>query len=105
MLAERLRFAQESRIQGSDSQADVKKIGETRQQPCGTLSIGVGDVSAAEGLTQALERVDKAMYQAKRTRNLVVFIDPGKKKGGTVTYSTYAEYRKRAVGRAGGAAG
>jgi diguanylate cyclase (GGDEF)-like protein len=101
VLAERLRYAQESRIQGSESLLDVRKIGDERQQPCGTLSIGVGDVSAVEDLAKAVERVDKAMYEAKRTRNLVVFIDPGKQKRGGEIYSTYAEYRRRAAGAPG----
>jgi diguanylate cyclase (GGDEF)-like protein len=103
VLAERLRYAQESRIQGSESLADVKKIGSERQQPCGTLSVGVGDVSSAEDLAKAVERVDKAMYEAKRSRNLVVFIDPEKMKRGGEIYSTYADYRKRAAGAAGAA--
>jgi diguanylate cyclase (GGDEF)-like protein len=104
VLAERLRYAQESRIQGSESLMDVKKIADERQQPCGTLSVGVGDISAAEDFAKAVERVDKAMYEAKRTRNLVVFIDTAKQKRGGELYSTYAEYRRRAAGPAGSAA-
>jgi diguanylate cyclase (GGDEF)-like protein len=97
VLAERLRYAQESRVQGSDSLQDVRKIGDSRAQPCGTLSVGVADVTAQADMAKAVERVDKALYEAKRSRNLVVFVDPGKEKRGGELYSTYAEYRRRAA--------
>ena len=95
ILAERLRFAQESRVTGSEALQQVAKIGETRSQPCGTLSIGVADVTAIAELEKAVERVDKALYAAKRTRNLVVFVDPKKEKSGGSPYSSYPEYRRK----------
>ena len=70
-------------------------IGETRSEPCGTLSIGVADVTAIAELEKAVERVDKALYAAKRTRNLVVFVDPKKEKSGGSPYSSYPEYRRK----------
>jgi diguanylate cyclase (GGDEF)-like protein len=96
VLAERLRFAQESRVTGSETLQQVAKIGQARSEPCGTLSIGVADVTAIAALEKAVERVDKALYAAKRTRNLVVFVDPGKEKSGGTPYSSYPEYRKKA---------
>jgi diguanylate cyclase (GGDEF)-like protein len=96
ILAERLRFAQESRITGREALQQVKKIGETRSAPCGTLSIGVADATAVAELEQAVKRVDKALYAAKHTRNLVVFVDPGKEKSGGSPYSSYPEYSRKA---------
>jgi diguanylate cyclase (GGDEF)-like protein len=101
VLAERLRYAQESRIQGSESLQDVKRIGDKSEAPCGTLSLGVAEVGASTELAKAVERVDKAMYEAKRTRNQVVYSEPGKGKPGDEAFSTYADYRRRAGGGGG----
>jgi diguanylate cyclase (GGDEF)-like protein len=105
VLAERLRVAQESRIQGSDSLADVRGIGAERGEPCGTFSVGVASVGAEVDLAKAVERVDKALYEAKRKRNVVVFVEPQKEKGAAEAYATYADYRRRAGGAARGAGG
>jgi diguanylate cyclase (GGDEF)-like protein len=96
ILAERLRYAQESNIRNREAMEDVKSIGETRAQPCGTLSIGVADVTGIPDLAKAVERADKALYAAKRTRNAVVFVDPDKEKLEGEPYSTYTEYRRKA---------
>jgi len=95
ILAERLRHAQESNIRNRKAMEDVRSIGDSRAQPCGTLSIGVADVTGILGLAKAVERADKALYAAKRTRNAVVFVDPGKENLGGEPYSTYSEYRRR----------
>lgn len=96
ILAERLRHAQESNIRNREAMADVRSIGDSQAQPCGTLSIGVADVTGILDLAKAVERADKALYAAKRTRNAVVFVDPGKEIAGGEPYSTYAEYRRKA---------
>jgi diguanylate cyclase len=95
ILAERLRYAQESSIRGRDAMQDVRTIGESQAQPCGTLSIGVADVTGILELAKAVERADKALYAAKRTRNVVVFLDPVKDLRNGEPYSTYMEYRQR----------
>jgi len=96
ILAERLRHAQESNIRNREAMEDVRSIGDSQGQPCGTLSIGVADVTGILDLAKAVERADKALYAAKRTRNAVVFVDPGKESLGGEPYSTYAEYRRKA---------
>jgi diguanylate cyclase (GGDEF)-like protein len=96
ILAERLRHAQESNIRNREAMGDVRSIGDSQAQPCGTLSIGVADVTGILDLAKAVERADKALYAAKRTRNAVVFVDPGKENAGGEPYSTYAEYRRKA---------
>jgi diguanylate cyclase (GGDEF)-like protein len=101
VLAERLRYAQEQRIAAHESTGDLRRVGAAGGRPCGTLSVGVADVTGIADLTKAVDRVDKAMYAAKRTRNAVVFVDPGKEKPGAEVFSTYTEYRERA--RASGA--
>jgi PleD family two-component response regulator len=96
ILAERLRHAQESNIRNREAMEDVRAIGDSQAQPCGTLSIGVADVTGILDLAKAVERADKALYAAKRTRNAVVFVDPGKESLGGEPYSTYTDYRRRA---------
>ena len=96
ILAERLRHAQESNIRNREAMEDVRSIGDSQAQPCGTLSIGVADVTGILDLAKAVERADKALYAAKRTRNAVVFVDPVKESLGGEPYSTYTEYRRRA---------
>ncbi|MGA2974123.1 MAG: GGDEF domain-containing protein [Spirochaetia bacterium] len=95
ILAERLRFAQEGRVLAREGMQDVRKVGEEGGQPCGTLSIGVADVTGILELQKAVEKVDKALYAAKRSRNTVVFIEPGKADKTAEKFVTYAEYRRR----------
>ena len=97
VLAERLRYAQETRIRDREGLHDLKKVGEAHQAPCGTLSIGVADVTDTPNLAKAVERVDKSLYVAKRTRNLVVFVDPAKSDRQGTPFSTYEEYRLRST--------
>jgi diguanylate cyclase (GGDEF)-like protein len=97
VLAERLRYAQEMGIRDREGLRDLKRVGEAHQQPCGTLSIGVADVTDAPDLAKAVDRVDKALYVAKRTRNLVVFMDPAKSDRQGQPFSTYEEYRLRSA--------
>jgi diguanylate cyclase (GGDEF)-like protein len=97
VLAERLRYAVETGIRDREGLRDVKKVGETHQQPCGTLSIGVADVTHVPDLAKAVDRVDKALYTAKRTRNVVVFADPAKNDRKGPPFSTYEEYRLRSA--------
>ena len=101
ILAERFRHVQELAILERESLRDVRGIGVAAGQACGTLSIGVADASEASDLGAAVERADKALYAAKRTRNAVVFIDPSRERNGGEPYSTYAEYRRRAKDSSG----
>jgi diguanylate cyclase (GGDEF)-like protein len=95
VLAERLRYAQEQQLTARESTADLRRVAAAGGEPCCTLSIGVADVTSILDLTKAVDRVDKALYAAKRTRNSVVFVDPGKEKRGGEAFTTYAEYRQR----------
>jgi two-component system cell cycle response regulator len=92
ILAERLRFSQETRVLAREGMQDVRKVGNDGGQPCGTLSVGVGDVGAITDMQKAVEKVDRALYAAKRTRNTVMLIE---KTGGA--YTTYADYRRKAA--------
>jgi diguanylate cyclase (GGDEF)-like protein len=92
ILAERLRFAQETRVLAREGMQDVRKVGKDGGQPCATLSIGIADISAVTDMQKAVEKADKAMYAAKRTRNAVVFME---KDGEALT--SYADYRRRAA--------
>jgi diguanylate cyclase (GGDEF)-like protein len=92
ILAERLRFAQQARVLAAESMQDVRAVGADRGQPCATLSVGVADIGAVTELQKAVEKADKALYEAKRTRNSVVFFDRGGQK-----LVSYADYRRRAV--------
>jgi diguanylate cyclase (GGDEF)-like protein len=99
VLAERLRFAQESRVLGQEAMQDVRKVGEEGGQTCGSLSIGVADVTAIAELQKGVDKVDKALYAAKQTRNTVVFTETvrtDKPDKASERYVTYAEYRRRA---------
>lgn len=98
ILAERLRHAQEQTLASREALAPVLEIGRARGQPCGTLSIGVADVSAATDGTGAVELADKALYAAKKSRNTVVLVDPDKKSTPADPYTTYAEYLRRRQG-------
>ncbi|HVP19002.1 MAG TPA: GGDEF domain-containing protein [Spirochaetia bacterium] len=95
ILAERLRFAQEQEVRNGDAMADVRSLEELLGEPCGTLSIGVADVTAVQDMARAVEKSDGALYFAKKTRNTVAFLS------GTDHFSTYAEYRQR-TGRVSG---
>ncbi len=101
VLAERLRFAQETRVLARDGMQDVLKVGQEGGQPCGTLSIGVADVGAIPDIQKAVEKVDRALYGAKRGRNAVVCVELVKGGRGTEVLTTYAEYHRRAVNAAG----
>jgi diguanylate cyclase (GGDEF)-like protein len=99
VLAERLRFAQESRVLGQETMQDVRSVGEEGGQPCGSLSIGVADVTSVLELQKGVDKVDKALYAAKQTRNTVVFtetVKADKTEKTTDRHVTYAEYRRRA---------
>ncbi len=93
VLAERLRFAQETRVLAREGMQDIRRVGADGGQPCSTLSIGVADIGGIAELQKAVEKADKALYAAKRTRNTVVFVD----KSGAFT--TYTDYRRRAADR------
>jgi len=98
ILAERLRHAQEQALDAREALAPVREIGRAHGQPCGTLSIGVAEVSGAADAAAAVELADKALYAAKRTRNTVVLIDPGNTQRAGEPYTTYAEYLGRRQG-------
>jgi PleD family two-component response regulator len=90
LLAERLRFAQESRVLSREGMHDVRAAGQDGGQPCGTLSIGVADIGGISDLSKAVEKADRALYAAKKSRNLVVLAEADR-------FTTYAEYRARTV--------
>ena len=98
ILAERLRHAQEQALAAREALAPVREIGRAHGQPCGTLSIGVAEVSGAADIAAAVEQADMALYAAKRTRNTVVLIDPGKPQSAGEPFTTYAEYLERRQG-------
>ena len=93
ILAERLRFAQESRVLSREAMQDVQRIGFDRHEPCGTLSIGVAALGAISEPAKAVDRVDRALYAAKERRNVVVALESDA--AGSETLTTYAEYRVR----------
>ncbi|HEY9595812.1 MAG TPA: GGDEF domain-containing protein [Spirochaetia bacterium] len=92
VLAERLRFAQESRVLANIGMLDVRRIAKENGQACGTLSIGVAEVGPVQDIAKAVEKADRALYAAKRTRNTVVLLSGGLK-GEPEILRTYAEYR------------
>jgi diguanylate cyclase (GGDEF)-like protein len=91
LLAERLRHVQEQQLASREPLARVLKIGADRGQPCGTLSVGVAEVTSVTDLGKAVERADRALYAAKQRRNLVVFLDASRGDA----FTTYDEYRRR----------
>ncbi len=95
VLAERLRSSQAEALAQREALLPVREIGLSREQPCGTLSIGVAEAHTAPDLAAAVDLADKALYAAKRTRNAVVLIDPEKTAAGLEPFSTYAEFLKR----------
>lgn len=98
ILAERLRYAQEQLLALREAFVPVREIGTAHGQPCGTLSIGVADVSGTADLAAAVELADKALYAAKRTRNAVVLIEPETSTRTGEPFTSYAEYLKRRQG-------
>ncbi|HVO40680.1 MAG TPA: diguanylate cyclase [Spirochaetia bacterium] len=98
ILAERLRHAQEQGVRARDVMRDVREIEQSHGEPCGTLSIGVADVTSVAEIGKAVERSDRALYQAKKTRNCVVFVDPSKETVSGDAFTTYTEYEQKARG-------
>jgi diguanylate cyclase (GGDEF)-like protein len=91
LLAERLRHLQEQQLASREPLTKVLAIGADRGQPCGTLSVGVAEVTSVTDLGKAVERADRALYAAKQARNLVVFLDASRGDA----FTTYDEYRRR----------
>ena len=91
LLAERLRHVQEQHLAAREVMAGVRRVGADHGQPCGTLSVGVAEVTAVTDLGKAVERADRALYAAKQRRNGVVFIDGSRGDA----FTTYEEYRRR----------
>lgn len=98
ILAERLRHAQEQSVRARDIMRDVLEIEQSHGEPCGTLSIGVADVTSVAEIGKAVERSDRALYQAKKSRNTVVFVDPSKGTASGDEFTTYGEYEEKARG-------
>ncbi len=99
ILAERLRYAQEQAVAGHEAMSDVHQLASASGEPCGTLSLGVADVTGVTDLSRAVEKSDRALYFAKRSRNTVAFVDPSKDPSISDPFTTYSEYREKA-GRA-----
>lgn len=91
LLAERLRHLQEQQLASREALAKVRSIGADRGEPCGTLSVGVAEVTSVSDLGKAVERADRALYAAKQSRNLVVLVDASRGDA----FATYDEYRRR----------
>ncbi len=100
MLAERIRFAQEQNIRTRDSLAAVRVVEREKGEPCGTLSSGIAQRRRGESLESLLQRADKALYEAKRERNRVVFCE--RESAGKERYTGYADYALRMAGRPAG---
>jgi len=94
ILAERLRFAQENKVIAREALQDVRDVGVEGGAPCGTLSVGVADVTTVVDLAKAVDLVDKALYAAKKGRNRVVLSE--RTAAGATQFISYADYRKRA---------
>ncbi len=92
-LGERLRFTQAQHVEQRDLYRPVGAIGLERSEPCGTFSVGVAQRLADESLDQCLDRADKALYEAKRTRD-AVFVSHGNPAEGT-GLERYADYAMR----------
>jgi diguanylate cyclase (GGDEF)-like protein len=101
ILAERLRYVQEQGVRSHEAMSDVRQLAGSNGEPCGTLSIGVADVKGTIDLARAVEKSDRALYFAKRSRNTVAFLDSSKDQSIGDPFTTYAEYRQRA-GRVSG---
>jgi PleD family two-component response regulator len=91
LLAERLRHVQEQHLAAREAMAGVRRVGADHGQPCGTLSVGVAEVTAVTDLGKAVERADRALYAAKQRRNGVVFVDGSRGDA----FTTYEDYRRR----------
>ena len=96
ILAERLRYAQEQAVAGHEAMSDVHQLASASGEPCGTLSLGVADVTGVTDLSRAVEKSDRALYFAKRSRNTVAFVDPSKDPSISDPFTTYSEYREKA---------
>jgi len=96
ILAERLRYAQEQAVAGHEGMGDVLRLSRENGEPCGTFSLGVADVTGVTDLARAVEKSDKALYFAKRSRNTVAFVDPSKGESAGDPFTTYPEYRAKA---------
>ncbi|HTP57981.1 MAG TPA: GGDEF domain-containing protein, partial [Spirochaetia bacterium] len=96
ILAERLRHAQAQDVSGHEAMADVHRLETGKGGPCGTLSIGIADVTGVSDLSRAVEKSDRALYFAKRSRNTVAFLDPSKDQSLGEPYTTNSQYREKA---------
>ncbi len=103
-LGERLRFAQADHVEHRDLYRPIGAIGRERAEPCGTFSVGVAQRGADESLDQCLERADKALYEAKKTRNAVCVSHRNPADGsGLERYEDYAMRMKKAQANEGAA--
>ncbi|MFP4382812.1 MAG: GGDEF domain-containing protein [Spirochaetia bacterium] len=91
LMAERIRYNQEEAVKKNPAYAPVRGIIKKNRQPCGTLSVGVADSEGCSTLEELVERADKMVYRAKKSRNMVVFFDR-KKKNTDWPASSYKEY-------------
>jgi diguanylate cyclase (GGDEF)-like protein len=71
VLAERLRHQQAEHRDTMPLYREVAEIAKTKDEPCGTFSIGVAEARADESLDSTIERADKALYLSKKSRNSV----------------------------------
>ena len=90
VLAERLRHAQQTKVEGNETYAPLREISERREGPCGTFSIGVAECGAAGSVDVGVELADKALYEAKQQRNAVVLVRGDA--SGTLKFTSYADY-------------
>ncbi len=97
VLAERLRFEQAENLDGQPLYAPISAIAGERGEPCGSFSVGVAEAGSGETLEDLVGRADRALYQAKQTRNSVTV---SRLSAHDTTLEPYQEYASRARGNA-----
>ena len=100
-VAERLRDTQDRQVASEELYAPVAGIASRNGEPCGTFSIGIAERAAGESLEQCLERADRALYEAKRTRNSVCAAVVAE--GGQTSYVPYDRFARAGAGANPGA--
>lgn len=98
-LAERLRHAQATHLEDRDLYEPIGLIGREKGEPCGTFSVGVAARLRGESLDDLVARADRALYQAKATRNTVIVARVDDE--GAPRFERYADFAARVRKRQG----
>ncbi len=96
VLAERLRYQQEQRIESNSDYEAVRRLASDGGAPCGTLSVGVAACGDLSEITAAVERTDAVLYAAKAQRNTVAVLPRE-----TPEPLPYEEYRNQRLSASG----